>query len=33
MTWLQSKKTKGYIEVTFEDIIDQDNPFSTFDNF
>ena len=29
----EQKKTKNKIEVTIEDVIDQDNPFSTFDGF
>ena len=29
----EQKKTKNKIEVTIEDVIDQDNPFSTYNDF
>ena len=33
MTWRQNKKKQKKIKVTIEDVIDQDNTFSTFDDF
>ena len=33
MTWWQNKKKQKKIKVTIDDVIDQDNTFSTFDDF